>query len=623
VYRPISHVTHPSSTVKRAASTKAAAIAFLLAAFTTNAGCQRGRVDSGTGTPTSTFQGQLPEEPYVYTGEPGAYGGTLVLAQPEDLNTFNPILATATSSSDVLLYHLFRSLIDYRNGDDPPGFDPGLCSRWEVSPDAKHWTFYLRRGVRWSDGHSFTADDVLFSYDVIRDEKVTNPIRDLFLEGQDVGEKGHYPALEKLDEYTVRFNLHRPNGGFLDPVFNLPLIPKHKWEQAWNAGRFAETMRVSDNPSEVVGLGPFRIREYVPGQRIVLERNPYFWKVDAKGNRLPYLDRIVFIIARDFNTVVAKFAAGEIDVMDNVRAEDYALVKRMQSSDIKVEDIGVSLNTVWMTLNQNTGAHAATGRPNVEAWKLRLFRNQLFRQALSYAIDRQGLIRTVYDGRAVPIYSNVTPGDRFWYSDDVAKYQYDPDRSRQMLAEMGLKDTNGDGLLENTEGHTVEINVNTNISNSQRVDTAVFITRNLRSVGIKANPVPLSLNSIASALGSTFDFDAIILGWVTGVPPGPSKNSLLSSGYQHACFPNQKEPSTEWEARIDQLVHQIDESPDNAERKRLYAIVQRIWSEQLPEINLVAQREAIAYKNKFGNLHPSTLPPRVTWNCEEIYVKAR
>src|SRR5207253_4816433 len=93
------------------------------------------------------------------------------------------------------------------------------------------------------------------------------------------------------------------------------------------------------------GLGPFRLKEYVTGQRLVLERNPYFWKVDNRGQRLPYLDRMVFVIVKDFNTIQSKFQAGEIDVMQRVRPVDFALVKRMESPEIKVEDIGISYDT--------------------------------------------------------------------------------------------------------------------------------------------------------------------------------------------------------------------------------------------------------------------------------------
>lgn len=584
-----------------------------------SAACNPRRSSQSTGTPNPPFKGEPPQDAYMYQGEPGVYGGWLTLALPSEMKTFNVIGAVESSSNDVLWYHVFRCLVDFRNGDNPPAYDAGL-STVESSPDAKQWTFHLRRGVLWSDGEPFTADDVLFTYDVIRDKNVQTDIRSIFDEGHET-----FPELKKLDDYTVQFNLHEPKGGFLDMIFNLWLIPKHKWEAAWRAGKFNEQMQVSSDPNDVVCLGPYRIKEYVAGQRVVLERNPYFWKVDKKGQRLPYLDRINFIFARSFDTVLAKFQAGEIDGMSRVLADQFALVKRMESPDIRVEDIGVTYDTNWMILNQNPGTNKDNGQPFVTAWKLRLFRNQKFRQAISYAIDRESIANTIYSARAEPLFTFVTSGDKYWYTDDIMKYPHDPDRARQLLAEIGLSDQDGDGFLEDSEGHTVELNISPNAENAQRTNMAAFISNNLKEVGIKANVAPVAINVIGTMLQSTLDFEAIILGWQTGVPPGPinTKNTLLSSAPSHACFPNQQTPSTDWESRIDDLVKKIDASPDESERKRMYGEIQRIWSEQLPEINLVAQKEGVAYKSKFGNLRPTSLPPRLTWNCEEIYLKGR
>jgi peptide/nickel transport system substrate-binding protein len=295
----------------------------------------------------------------------------------------------------------------------------------------------------------------------------------------------------------------------------------------------------------------------------------------------------------------------------------------MEGSEIKVEDVGVTHDTNWMAFNQNTLSNPKTGKPFVTPWKLRLFRDQRFRQAVSFAIDREGIANTIYAGRGVPIYSFVTPGDKYWYSDDIMKYPYDPARARQLLADIGLEDSNGDGLLEDAEGHTVEFTINPNAQNAQRTSAAAFIARNLKDVGLKANLSPLATNVISNMLQVTFDFDAIVLGWQTGVPPGPinAKNILSSSAQLHVCFPNQSKPSSEWEARVDELVKEIDASADEAQRKQMFGEIQRIWSEQLPEINFVAQKEAVAYKTKFHNVKPTVLPPRLTWNCEEIYVK--
>ena len=597
--------------------------AVVMTAMIVAAGCRGDATSVASGTPNPPFQGDPPQDVYKYNGETGSYGGTLVLSVQDDPKTFNIIRATDAPTADVVWFNVFRCPVDYRNGDERPDFDPGLCTKWDVSRDATDWTFHLRRGVRWSDGEPFSADDVVFTYNVILDKNVDTAARDVFVEGTDESGGAIYPEIEKLDDYTVRFKLHRPNGSFLDSIYNLWLIPKHKWEQPWRAGRFADTMKLSDDPSSIVALGPFRLKEYVSGQRVVLERNPYFWKVDSRGQRLPYLDRIVFVIVKDFNTAQSKFQAGEIDMMARVRPQDYALVKRMESADIKVDDIGISYDTNWVAFNQNTGSNPKTHKPFVEAWKLRLFRDQKFRQAVSYAINREALANTVFSARGVPIYSFVTPGDKTWFSDDIMKYPYDPDRARRMLAEIGLKDTNGDGFLEDSEGHTVEISLITNASNNQRVETSSFVAKSLQDVGIKANSSPIAMGVLVDKMQSNFEFDAMVLGWQTNPPPGPSgqKNIILSSGLNHVCFPSQQKPSTDWEARADLLMQQIESSPDQAERYRLFAQVQRIWSEYLPEINLAASREAVAYKTRFGNLHPAALPPRATWNAEEIYVK--
>lgn len=602
---------------------KRTVVGILTSAIMVAAGCRAGLHGGATGTPNPPFEGDAPTDAYRYNGPTGVYGGTLVLSEPDDLKTFNIIRASDIASADVLWFNVFRCPVDYRNGGDPPDYDPGLCTKWEKSADASVWTFYLRRGVRWSDGEPFNADDIVFTYNVILDKDVDTAARDIFIEGKDENGAPIYPELEKVDDYTFRFKLHRPSGSFLDVIYNLWLIPKHKWEEPWRAGKFADTMKLGDDPSTVVGLGPFRLKEYVTGQRVVLERNPYFWKVDGQGQRLPYLDRLVFVISKDFNTVQSKFEAGEIDVMPRVRSQDYALVKRMEGTDVKVEDIGVSYDTNWLILNQNTGHDPKTHKPFVEGWKLRLFRDPKFRQAVSYAINREALANTVFSARAVPIYSFVTPSDKTWYTDDIVKYPYDPARAKQLFAEVGLKDTNGDGFLEDAEGHTVEFSIITNSSNSQRVETASFLAKNLQDVGLKATSVPIGFGVLVDKLQSTFDFEAMVLGWQINPPPGPvaTKNIILSSGLQHACFVSQEQPSTEWEARADKLMQVAETAAEQTERYRAFGEVQRIWSEYLPEINLVAQLEAVAYRDKFGNLRPVSLPPRVTWNCEEIYLK--
>jgi peptide/nickel transport system substrate-binding protein len=203
------------------------------------------------------------------------------------------------------------------------------------------------------------------------------------------------------------------------------------------------------------------------------------------------------------------------------------------------------------------------------------------------------------------------------------KYPHELDTARRLLAEIGLRDTDNDGFVEDAEGHTVELNLLVNGNNSLRVNTATIIAANLKEAGINAKIQAVPFTELLSRTDTTFDFEAVISGWQSGTPPGPSntKNVLLSAGAQHVCFPRQAAPSSEWEARIDQLVYELDAAPTEEDRVRIYHELQRIWSEQLAEINLVAEHAAVAYKSSLANIKPSSLFAHLTWNCEEIYVK--
>ena len=253
---------------------KKIAVAGLITAIIAIAACTTNRSAATSGVPNPPFQGEPPQEAYVYNGPTGAYGGRLVLATPDDLTSYNIIRATDNATADVIWFNVFRCLVDYRNGADPPDYDPGVCTRWEQSPDAKQWTFHLRRGVSWSDGAPFTADDVVFTYDVVRDPNVQTPVRDMFREGRDAGGNPLYPDLVKLDDHTVRFDLHNPSGSFLDLVFNLWLIPKHKWEGQWRAGGFNEAMKLGlDVPRDL-----YRDVAKIEKKLNMLAFNPQAWR---------------------------------------------------------------------------------------------------------------------------------------------------------------------------------------------------------------------------------------------------------------------------------------------------------------------------------------------------------
>jgi peptide/nickel transport system substrate-binding protein len=585
------------------------------------AGCnQQGQQGTGglgpTGTANPPFQGDPPSEPYVFDGTPGTYGGTMVFSVATDPKSFNPITSSDTSARALIEGPVFTSLFGFDNISQK--LTMGVATSYESSPDGLVWTIHLRPGVRWSDGQPFTADDVKFTFDVSFDPNVDNSAKSTFVQSDK-----SYPKVEVVDPLTVKFTLIEPNAIFLDNVGSTYLVARHSLEEAYKSGKIDSAYNVSTPPEQIVGLGPFVVKEYSSQQRCVLERNPYYWKVDSKGQRLPYLDRVIVQIVPDQNTILSTFQSGNADHMFQLRPEDVDLLKREeQAKDYKVYDLGPGFNYTWLVINQNTGKNEA-GKPIVDPVKLAWFTNVKFRQAISYAVDREAILKTVYRGQGVPVYSFVMPANKAWYDESaVVKYPHDVEKAKSLLKEIGIEDRDGDGVAEDAKGNKIQFRLGTNSDNSSRVAVATIIKDNLKEIGIAVDRQDVPFVSQVQALQDTHDFDAQIGGWQSASPPDPilMKNILLSSGIIHYCFPTQKTPATPWEAQIDALLQKNQMTLDVAERKKLVNEAVRLWSENLPEIDLIAPNYFVVAKNRIGNLKPSPLPYYTYWNIDELYL---
>jgi peptide/nickel transport system substrate-binding protein len=254
--------------------------------------------------------------------------------------------------------------------------------------------------------------------------------------------------------------------------------------------------------------------------------------------------------------------------------------------------------------------------------KLKWFRNTKFRQAVSYAVDRQSIVRSSLSGYGEPNYNYATP-DTKWNNTNIHTYPYNPDKARALLAEIGLTDRNGDGIIEDSEGHPVEFTLISNTGNTRREKSAVIIQQDLKKVGMKVNWQPMDFNAMIDKLDSSFDWECYSLGWGGGPPdPAYGLNILRSSGFSHQWFPRQTKPSTDWEARMDELASAQLKTLDFKERKRIYDEIQMILSEQQPMIFTASMRAFSGVRNDMQNVRASTLDPnRVLWNIEEVWLK--
>jgi peptide/nickel transport system substrate-binding protein len=552
----------------------------------------------------------------------GTHGGRFVLAQTSSPRTFNTVMANETSSSDITDGRLFTSLVDFQN--DTQEIRPQLVKSWEMSADGLTSTWHLRRGAAFSDGHPITSEDVLFSFGLYMDDTLHVSLYD-FLKV-----KGQKIQLSAPDSYTVVIHTAGPYSMLVPAVGSVYIMPKHVLGAAYQSGRFASAYNVSTPPESLVTSGPWRLKQYVPNEKTVLERNPYWCGVDAKGQRLPYLDELVFLIVPDQNTAALKFEAGEVDALDDVKPENYARYEGQQKAgNFTFYDLGPALNTNFMWFNLNRVRDPKPGKKvgttYVEPMKYAWFSNRDFRRAVSKAIDRDAIIKSVYYGYAVKNWSTATPGNKGWYSPEVVHDDYDLAGAKALLAGLGWKDKNGDGYLEDTHGNTVSFSIKTNSSNILRVNTANFIRDDLAKVGIKCDPAPLEFNTLITNLRQDFQYEAILLGLQSATPPDPGmgQNVWKSTGLTHYWNIKQPHPETAAEARLDSLMTENISTIDVPTR-------QRTWKEMEDTLNqegFVIWLPTLVYKvpirNRFGNLHPTVIPHRIIWNIDRVFMKSR
>jgi len=578
------------------------------------AGCGKKPETASSGNSVTNYP--LPDPPVVVACEPGIPGGRLVVSELGAPKTFNPITAGESSSTDITRF-LFWGLLNFDAAAQQ--VLPGLAQSWTNSADGKTWTFRLRKNLRWSDVQPLTADDVLFTWnDVIYNPKVDNFIRDPFIVD------GKKFTITKVDDLTVQVVTPEVFAPFLLEFGTVPIVPKHVLARSATNGTFTSIYGVNSKPQDIVGSGPFRLKEYKPAQYTLLERNPYFLEVDRKGQRLPYFDKIIFTVVPDLNAMSLRFLAGESDADEYVRSSEYAKFKAESlKGRFDLLEAGTGLENWFFCFNENTNVNPTTGKPCVDPKKLKWFRNQKFRQACSYAIDRAAIIKSVYSGRAIPQYGWVTPGDKNWFNPNVRQYPHDPARALALLKEIGIEKRNSDDLLSDADGNKIEFVLSTYVESDELKKTAVLIASDLGKIGFHVIRQPIEFNALVAKLTDTHDYECDLVGNYYNFPdPAENMNTLKSSGFYTYWFPRQKTPSTDWEARVDYLMDAQLKTLDYAERKKYYDEVQEFVAEQQPLIYTVTPMTYAAIRSDIGNVRATPLKVnRTTWNGEELYFK--
>ncbi|HXZ88487.1 MAG TPA: ABC transporter substrate-binding protein [Candidatus Binataceae bacterium] len=516
---------------------------------------------------------------------------TLYNSTTSDPRTFNPMLVT-DSASGAAVGDLFEGLVK----DNPKTtlIEPDLAQSWEISDGGKTITFYLRHGVKWSDGVPFTSHDVLFTMRAVYDPRVPNSYRfSLLVDGKPI-------KVEAPDDYTVVMRLPRPFAPLLYSI-GVPIVPAHVLAPVLDSGQFNRTWGIDTPPSKLVSLGAYKMERYVPGQMIPFRRNSDYWMRDENGGQLPRLRGQVQLIVPDQNAQYLRFLGGLTDVYSPRPEEVFGLRERERELNIEVASVGIDTGSLFFAFNRNPRHYVHNG---ITDPRYRWFTDRNFMRAMAHAVDKQGMINLCFRGLGVAAVSDVSPANKIFYNPNLKDYDYDLKLAGRILDEAGYRMLRP-GVRGDPQGNPLIFNLTTNTGVNIRDEMCAIFKQDLAVLGIQVNYRPLEFITLVKALDSSFDWDCVLIGFTGGIEPNNGANFLSSSGNLHLWNPAQPKPATPWEAEIDRLLDEGTRVMDPMQRAPYYWRIQQILHYELPIIETVRQISYVAYRNTLENYDPT------------------
>ncbi len=497
-----------------------------------------------------------------------AYGDTLITGSIGEPSVLIPMLAGDSASHDIAGL-IFNGLVKY---DTDLSIIGDLAESWEISKDGLVITFHLRKGVKWSDGVEFTANDVLFGFNTIIDDKTPTAYKEDFLQVN---------KAEVLDKYTFRVTYKKPFAPALSSWGNLVVLPEHLLK--------GKDITKTTMIREPIGLGPYKLKKWIPGQELILESyRDYF-----EGR--PYIDRYIYRIIPDPATMFLELQAGGLDMMGLTPLQ----YTKQTDTEIFRENFQKFRYPVF------SYTHMAFNLKH--PW----FKDKHIRQAIAYAIDKKEIIDVVLFGLGSPATGPYVPNT--WpYNPNVKKYEYNPEKAKQLLAEAGWKDTNGDGILDK-DGKKFEFTILTNMGNNLRKNTATIIQWRLAKIGIKVNIRVLEWSTFVNEFIDKRRFEAVILGW--SISPDPDQYDIWHSSKtreKEFNFIGYNNPE------VDELLEKGRRTFNIEERKKAYFRIQEILAEEVPYIFLYVPDATPIVHSRFKGIKPS--PIGISYNLPKWYV---
>ncbi|HSZ59249.1 MAG TPA: ABC transporter substrate-binding protein [Tepidisphaeraceae bacterium] len=466
---------------------------------------------------------------------------------------------------------VLEKIFDFLLTQDPNTFDyiPALARSFQVSSDGLAFTFQLRRGVRFSDGEPMTADDVVFSYELMMNPKIKAPgIRSYF-------EK--FKGVEKTGDYEVVFHLKEPYYNTLNVFSNLYIIPKHFYS------KYGEE-EINQNPGLVMGTGPYKLRDptsWRPGQKIELVRNEMYW------GEAPAFDKIIFNEVMEEAAQETMFRNGELDVY-RCPVPTYARL---------IKDPSISSRSTGYAIESFLNGYYFIAWNQKQGGKSSIFTDKRVRTALTMMTDRDGICQQVYQGYAKPVHGpfwNGSPQE----APGLKPLPYDPQAARKLLAEVGFEDRDGSGVLKNEDGTPLRFRLlyGTGSEFTQRI--VLFIKDNFAKAGVIMEPDPQQW-SVLQQRADHRDFEALFMGWGGGdVEADPyqefDSSQIADAGDNFCSYSNPK---------LDQLIREARISLDKDRRMKMWQECDRILAEDQPYTFLLSRDETRFIDNRIHNVH--------------------
>lgn len=546
----------------------------------------------------------------------GVFGGdytTSLLGEPKTFNPYNASDATSAQLSEIMYDGLVQT--DVVDGK----VIPKLAKSIEIKPDNKTYIVHLRKGVKWSDGVEITSKDVYFTYKtVIFGGLGEGSAKDM------MRIDGKLPEIEVIDKYCVKFTTPKPFAPFLRNL-SASILPEHVFAKAAKNNRdFLTFQSIDTKPEKLVVSGAFKLKSYVPSQRIVFERNPNYYLINKENKTLPYIDRWILLIAPDTNNQTLKFESGDIDdlTINGALLDRYRELKK--HGDFDLYDLGPTTNTTFIVFNLNNRKNKE-GKYYVDPIKQSWFQDSNFRSAIDWAIDREDLILNIFSGLASPLYSAEAVNSLFLNEKTAQGHKKDLKYAYSLLQKSGFYKKNG--ILYDKKHNRVEFDLLTNAGNTQREATGVSIKQDLEELGMKINFKAIEFNSLINKTMNSLDFDCIILALTSNIlEPNSGYNVWTINGALHLFNKRTSNDLSKsdkiypFEIELEEIFKKGALELDFDKRKKIYDKYQEIISRENPLVYLYAPINISAIRKKVKNIYPTKLGGLI-YDLAQIYIE--